>query len=138
MSICHCGRRGLYDGKCHWHTEGLARHRSKLAKAAAETARARKIKLCGSKLHAMTPENTLVDIRGKRCRACKRAADARYREGMAKPCIRTPVLPHRPKSSPPIGQRYTPRELVGLAEAKAEYQAWLRGRDVLDLVEAAA
>lgn len=136
--ICHCGRRGPYAGNCYWHAEGLSRHRSRLARAAAKTVRQLRLKLCGNKLHAMTPENTLVDFRGKRCRACKAAADARYRAGLAKPSLRTPVLPYRPKRRPLIARLYSGSELAAYAEAKGEYLAWLRGRSSLDLIEAVA
>jgi hypothetical protein len=94
------------------------------------------VRLCRKGLHRMTPENTRKDRRGG-CLACKRLADQRSRDGLATPCIRTAVLHHEPKWSPIIPQRYSDRERRAIAEAGAEYQAWLKGKNMLDLAEAA-
>lgn len=136
-AICHCGRRGLYSGLCWWHAEGFAKHRSTAAKKSAVKTRITRFKLCRNGLHTMTPENTLVDGRGPRCRACKRASDARYVAGKAETTIRTAVLPHVPKRSPMIVQRHSAWELARIAEARAEYQTWLGGKNMLDLADRA-
>lgn len=143
-AICHCGRPGPYAGACFRHAEGFAQRRSRSARASMQTVRDRTgthpldpVKLCRKGLHRMTPENTLIDSRGKRCRACKAISNQRSIDGLATPCIRTVVLHHMPRQSPVLPHRYSPRERSALAEARLEFQAWLKGKNMLDLAEVA-
>lgn len=125
MTLCFCGRRAYYGDHCYFHAPGLTRHRSITARKGAKTAKARQVKLCGARLHAMTPENTVQRPDGKRCRACAAAARMRYQRLHAAQVV---VLPHAAPhvSRPLIFMAATPQRRYAreLAEAKAEYSAW--------------
>lgn len=127
---CHCGRKGQYAGKCYWHAEGLHHCRSKVCRKGAETAKARRVKLCGAGRHAMTPENIVMRGHHRRCRACAAEARMRYQrahaaEKRATPPPVAPYVPKRPKYIAAVAASGSYAALM--AAAAAEYQAWRSG-----------
>ena len=121
MTRCHCGRRGLYAGACYAHATGMGRHRSAASRKGAKTAKAARGALCGSRLHAMTPANSVRKDGGVRCRACLAAARMRYQKAhRVKAEPRPVVAPYVPKRP-----RFIPLPPALLAEAQAEYHRWL-------------
>lgn len=125
---CHCGKKGLYaGGECYNHAQATA------ARARRADAKARRPPpLCGARIHAMTPENTVVRKGGaRRCRACAAAARMRYQREHAEAKRFAP--PPAPPAHVPKPLRYTAAfpqgaYAVAMAEAKAEYRDWLEAQ----------
>src|ERR1700730_7535713 len=61
--------------------------------------------------HEFTPENTIIDKLGRKCKACVHATSRRLREKKANKKGRTVGLPHKERTHCPKGHEYTPENI---------------------------